>query len=83
MCSAQALFLEVAALYVVDILELAVLSVLSSAATPYDLRNPRPSSRCELSCRTFGSRETDASTLPSGLEGVSDSQMRSLEGRGL
>jgi hypothetical protein len=41
-CSAQALFLEVAALYVVDMLELAVLSVLSSAELPYDLRNPRP-----------------------------------------
>ena len=37
-CSAQALFLEVAALDVVDMLELAVLSVLSSAAVPYDLR---------------------------------------------
>ena len=41
-CSAQALFLEVAALYVVDMLELAVLSVLSSAEMTYDLRYPRP-----------------------------------------
>ena len=42
MCSAQALLLEVAALYVVDMLELAVLSVLSSAEMTYDLRYPRP-----------------------------------------
>ena len=42
MCSAQALFLEVAALYVVDMLELAVLSVLSSAEMPYELRYPQP-----------------------------------------
>ena len=41
-CSAQALFLEVAALYVVYMLELAVLSVLSSAELPYDLRYPQP-----------------------------------------